>query len=228
MKEQRVEAVERALSILEAFNAQRQTMSLSELAKETGLYKSTLLRLAASLERFGYLTRSPEGRFRIGPSLWRLGSLYQRSYALGDLIRPELRLLVGATGETASYYIREDNERVCLYRENSKELLRYHIDEGARLPMDRGAAAHVLRRHDDPTGRFFGEITLKDTVETVGERSPHVAAVAVPVFLSDGILRGSLAVSGPVARFGPEQREAARQELVFAARRLFQHRETQS
>ncbi|WP_421880647.1 IclR family transcriptional regulator [Pacificispira sp.] len=221
MTEQRVEAVERALSILEAFSAERQMMSLADLSRETGLYKSTLLRLAASLERYGYLTRNERGLFKLGPSLWRLGSLYRRSYDLGELIRPELRSLVAATGETASYYVREDNERVCLYRENSKELLRYHIDEGTRLPLDRGAAAHVLNRYADPGVRRSQKLTLDDTIETVGERSPHVAAVAAPVFMADGMLRGSLAISGPIARFGPEARMAARHELLKSANRLF-------
>lgn len=220
MKEQRVESVERALSILEAFSAERQTMSLTELANETGLYKSTLLRIAASLERYGYLTRSKKGQFRLGPSLWRLGSLYRRSFDLGEFVRPELRNLVKLTGETASYYVREDNERVCLYRENSKELLRYHIDEGTRLPLDRGAAAHVLNKFGDPTIRQVKPLGPSDAIETVGERSPHVAAVAVPVFLADGMLRGSLAVSGPIPRFGADQRATAKEELIKAANRF--------
>ena len=39
MSKQGVEAVDRALSLLEAFNRQRQTMTLTELATATGLYK---------------------------------------------------------------------------------------------------------------------------------------------------------------------------------------------
>ena len=220
MPEQRVEAVERALSILEAFSLERQSMSLAELSRETGLYKSTLLRLAASLERYGYLTRNTEGVFRVGPSLWRLGSLYRRAFDLGEIIRPELRRLVDVTGETASYYVREDNERVCLYRENSPEALRYHVEEGSRLPIDRGAAAHVLRIYEAPENRRFGTLEPDDFVETAGERSPHVGAVAVPLFHRDGRLSGSLAVSGPLTRFSKEARRAAVAELLKSAERL--------
>ena len=119
MSEDRVEAVERALTILEAFREGEEALSLAALAEKTGFYKSTILRLAASLERFGYLAREPSGLFRLGPSLWRLGSLYRRSFDLGEHVRPELRRLVEATTETASFYVREGNERVCLYRLNS-------------------------------------------------------------------------------------------------------------
>ena len=50
MSQQRVEAVERALSILEAFGERADRLSLAQIAEETGLYKSTILRLAASVE----------------------------------------------------------------------------------------------------------------------------------------------------------------------------------
>ena len=41
-----VAAVDRALAILDAFTDQDQKLSLAELAKRTGLYKSTAIRLA--------------------------------------------------------------------------------------------------------------------------------------------------------------------------------------
>ncbi|RTL67516.1 MAG: IclR family transcriptional regulator, partial [Hyphomicrobiales bacterium] len=65
---QRVESVERALTILDAFGDGTPRLALGELAARTGLYRSTILRLAASLERFGYLNRDEDGAFRLGPS----------------------------------------------------------------------------------------------------------------------------------------------------------------
>src|SRR4051812_19934699 len=55
MSTDKVEAVERALAVLDAFHADRAAMTLSEIASATGFYKSTILRLAGSLERLGYL-----------------------------------------------------------------------------------------------------------------------------------------------------------------------------
>jgi hypothetical protein len=116
MSNDKVEAVERALAVLNAFRADRPRMTLGELAAATGFYKSTILRLAASLERCGYLVREDNGGFRLGPTLWRLGSIYRAGFNLGAAIRPELRRLVETTGETASFYIREGRSRVCLFR----------------------------------------------------------------------------------------------------------------
>src|SRR5215813_14372052 len=130
MSQDKVEAVERALSILDAFATERPRLTLAELAAATGFYKSTILRLAGSLERFGYLIREERGAFRLGPALWRLGSIYRTGFHLGEAIRPELRRLVEATGETASFYIREGESRVCLFRHNSPQSARHHLDEG--------------------------------------------------------------------------------------------------
>lgn len=199
MAHDRVEAVERALSILESFSETRPSLSLADLSAETGLYKSTILRLCASLQRFGYLTRNQQdGCFRPGPSVWRLAALYRRSYDLGEYIRPTLRKLVVATGETASFSVRDGQDRVCLYRENSPNPIRHHLDEGVRLPLDRGAAGRVLRAFSGD-GDADHDVARKGFAVSVGERSPDVAAVAVPVFRAfDKYFRGALAVSEAV------------------------------
>ena len=125
MSTDRVEAVERALAVLDAFQADRTEMTLAEIAAATGFYKSTILRLAGSLERSGYLVRAENGVFRLGPAVWRLGSIYRAGFVLGEAVRPQLRRLVEATGETASFYVREGATRVCLFRQNSPHAARH-------------------------------------------------------------------------------------------------------
>lgn len=200
MTEARVESVERALSLLEAFSSERAALSLAELAEETGLYKSTILRLAASLIRFGYLRRGSDGRYRLGPALWRLGSLYRRGYELGERIRPALRRLVETTGETASFYVIDADERLCLYRENSADPLRHHLDEGTRLSLRHGAAGHVLSAFGKGCAEARIRLRADGSCISHGERNPHVCAIAVPVLDTSKHLVGALALSGPLDR----------------------------
>src|SRR3712207_2032245 len=108
--EPRVEAVERALSILEAFGDGTPRLSLAEIAERTGLYPSTVLRLAASLDRFGYLHRGADGLFRLGSTPLRLGMLYRDAFDLADHVRPALARLVERTGGTAAFYLREGDK----------------------------------------------------------------------------------------------------------------------
>jgi DNA-binding IclR family transcriptional regulator len=220
MSNDKVEAVERALAVLNAFHTGRPVMTLSEIAAATGFYKSTILRLAASLERFGYLVREESGMFRLGPALWRLGSIYQGGFNLGEAIRPELRRLVETTGETASFYIREGRSRVCLFRHNSPQSARHHLEEGAVLPLGAGASAHVLAAFCDGKGPKAKAVQQRGYCVSLGERDPQLVAVAVPVLDLAGKFRGALAVSGLIGRFNERARRAALAQLSASADRL--------
>ena len=220
MSNDKVEAVERALTVLDAFRADRPTMTLGQIAAATGFYKSTILRLAASLERCGYLVREENGVFRLGPTLWRLGSVYRAGFNLGGTIRPELRRLVEASGETASFYVREGRSRVCLFRHNSPQSARHHLDEGAELPLNAGASAHVLVAFSDGRGSRSNAVQQRGYCISLGERDPQVAAVAVPVFDLGGQFRGALAISGLIGRFKEQERRAALAQLSASADRL--------
>lgn len=215
-----VDAVGRALAILKAFGAERTAMTLTEIADATDLYKSTVLRLAASLEADGFLVRGPDRLFRPGPELWRLGALYQRGLDLGEVIRPALRRLVEATGETASFYVADGDERICLYRVNSPRSVRHHLEEGQRLPIDRGAAGRVLtayRESSDPAGK---KIRDRGFYVSIGERDPEVAAAAVPLVDVHGRLRGALSLSAIRTRFGADARKTAVDALKSEAKAL--------
>lgn len=212
-----VDAVARALAILRSFGTERGAMTLTEIAEATGLYKSTVLRLAATLETEGFLVRGADRQFRPGPELWRLGALYQRGLDLGDLIRPVLHRLVEATGETASFYIADGSERICIYRVNSPRSVRHHLDEGQRLPIDRGAAGRVLSAFRDPDTGEGRKIRERGYYVSLGERDPEVGAAAVPVIDIQGRLRGALSVSAIRSRFDTNARKAAIDALTSEA-----------
>src|SRR5262249_14264190 len=220
MSKDKVEAVERALAVLNAFHADKPTMTLGEIASATGFYKSTILRLAGSLERLGYLIREERGVFRLGPAPWRLGSIYRGGFNLGEASRPRLRRPGGGTRGAAAVYIREGQSRVCLFRHNSPQSSRHHLDEGAELPLNAGASTHVLLAFSDAKGPRAKAVRQRGYDISLGERDPQVAAVAVPVFDLAGEFRGALAISGLIGRFKEKARQAARTELSASADRL--------
>ena len=152
MAHDRVEAVERALTVLAAFDPEVRALSLAELAAATGFYKSTILRLARSLERFGFLIRAPHGSFRLGPELWRLGSLYRRDHDLGEYVRPALRRLRDQSAESASFYIRDGDRRVC----NSGE---EHVDVAVVVIIADCCSLSVHRNIQSRSGCHILEMT---------------------------------------------------------------------
>ena len=220
LAEERVESVERALTLLEAFADGTPQLSLAELAARTGFYKSTILRLAGSLERFGYLRRGSDGAFRLGPTPARLGALYHDRGDQGGLIRAALKGLRDASSHTASFYVRSGATRTCLYRENSEREIRHHLEEGARLPLGLGAAGKVLLAYTDKSHRQGLKVRREGYAESQGERDPNIAAVAVPLFDAAGAFQGALCLSGLAAQLTEGQRAQCRALLLAAAEDL--------
>lgn len=91
------------MSILGPFSIRTPCLTLVELARETGLPKSTILRLIASLQLYGFIVSDAQGRFSVGAGIWRLGVVFQQGLPEGEIIRPALRALVTETGETSQY-----------------------------------------------------------------------------------------------------------------------------
>ena len=209
-----VEAVDRALAILGSFGPDRERQTLAQIAVATGFYKSTILRLARSLEIGGFLHRSADGTFSIGAEPMRLSAVYRRGLRLEDHVRPVLRTLAGETGESASFFRREGNRRLCLYREESSRAIRDHIMEGDLLPLDVGAAGHVLLREEPSLGNSA-------PILSQGERDSETAALAAPVYDHAG-LAGALTLSGPRARFDGERVATMTALLAEKARTLTQ------
>ncbi len=208
--------------LLDALSGDEGTMSLADLSRKTGFYKSTILRLSGSLERFGYLTRQADGRFRLGPALWRMGSLYGRDFDLGEHVRPMLRRLRDTVGETASFYIRDGDVRVCLYSLNSKRAIRHHLEEGMLMPLERGAAGRLLLAYSDDDRADSRKIRAAGYAISLGERDPDIAAVAVPVRRANGQIQGALSLSGLITHFDSDLQKRAIKELSIAATELGQ------
>lgn len=222
MPANRVESVERALTILNQFLNTPEGLSLKQIAERTGYYKSTILRLCGSLEAYGYLRRDADGRFHLGETPTRLAAHQADSLNLEPLIRPVLHALVKETGETASFYVADGDERICRYRENSRRAIRHHIDEGVRLPITQGASGMVLRAfdpHRNPDSAL-DVVAREGFFYSVGERDPDLASVAAPVRQANGTLLGALTLSGLRTRFNPDRRDGLTRAVCRRAKSL--------
>lgn len=196
-----VAAVDRALTILDAFQEADQSLTLTEISKRVGFYKSTTLRLTESLERFGYLRRMADGAYRLGPKPLFLGSLYQRHFKSSDFVPPILRQIVDELREGASFFIRDQERRVCLHRVDSSRAIRDSIQEGDSLPINVGASGHILLAFTGQEGEQYEKIRHQLYAISLGERDPETAAIACPVFSLGQKIAGALSVSGPRYRF---------------------------
>ena len=218
-----VAAVERALLIVSAIEASDTPSELSDIAARTGFYKSTILRLLGSLLGAGYVARLPDGRYDLGPTVFRLGAAFSRRNAIGHRVVPALQTLVDKGTESASFHVRQDAEnRTCLFRVNSHHATLDRIEAGQSYPLKRGAAGHVILAYEGSKGPRYDEIRATGFSISLGERDPSCAGLAAPVFGHTGTLLGALSLSGPRERFGKEEIERMKKVLGPVARDLTQ------
>ncbi|WP_258002171.1 IclR family transcriptional regulator [Burkholderia sp. WAC0059] len=199
-KEEGVAVIDRACAILFAFKPEDTALTLAELAARTGLYKSTLLRLAGALIQHRLLARLDDGRYQLGPATFMLGALYQRSLNLGDVLLPLMRELADASGESVSFYVRDNAVRVCLHRVDSKHAVRYHVREGDVLPLESGSGGLALLAFDGEPGPAFERIRTDGYCVSMGERERETSGLSMPVFGVRDTLRGVITLAGPSSR----------------------------
>ncbi len=215
-----VTAVLRALRLLEAFGMDDAQLSLAELSRRTGLHKTTALRLARTLASDNYLVQREDGNWRLGRAVGWLGACYQATFDVHEVVEPVLRVLSMDTGESASFYVREGNQRTCLARVNGPRTIRHDVRVGIGLPLHLGAPGRVILAFSDEAGEPYASIRSSGYAMSLGEREPEVSSVAAPVFGLQRQLLGSICISGPTSRLNKNRLLELAQTIMQAANQL--------
>ncbi|MDQ7904814.1 IclR family transcriptional regulator [Phytohabitans sp. ZYX-F-186] len=214
-----VRSVQRAMDILSLLTDARPVVSIREIVDETGLAKTTVIRLVQTLEQVGLLWATAKG-YTAGPGLWRWAHLARRAWELPPETQQLMRELAARQRETVNLYVARDIYRVCVAQQESPQPLRHVVQVGDELPMWAGASSKVLLRDASPAlltrvalSSPYGEShvdTLREWVDGVlktgyatsaGEREPGLSAVAVPVTGRSVAVVAALSLSGPTIRF---------------------------
>lgn len=196
-------AVDRAVSLLAAFRPGDSALSVTELADRTRLYKSTVLRLLASLAQGRLVQRTAAGRWTLGPEVARLAGLYQASFSLEAQVLPEMQALSRRTQESVAFHVRQGAQRLVLFRVDSPHLLRDHVRAGDVLPLDRGAGARVLMAYAGGRGRLHEQVRRDGYILLSGDRVPGLVGISAPVWNAAGELVGALTLTAPEGRVKP-------------------------
>jgi len=215
-------AVDRALSVLSAFRSGDKALSVTELAERTRLYKSTVLRLLASLAHGGLMRKTTEGLWSLGPEVSRLAAIYTASFSLEDVVLPVMRQLVAKTGESVALHIQQGEQRLCLLRVDSPQLLRDHVKAGDVLPLDRGAGGRVLMAFSGAKGKVYDRIRKEGFIHSTGDRVPGLVGVSAPVWKGEGQLVGALTLTVPENRFKDEFVHDLRASASLLSQQLIQ------
>ncbi len=227
-----VHSLAKGFKVLEAFTANDNELTLTDIARRTLLDPGTVFRLVNTLVGLGYLMRVGDSRrFRLTFKVLDLGFNAIAHTELRTLARPILRSLVGEVNEAASLAALDGPDVVYLERVNAG-LVRLGVDIriGSRLPayyttLGISILAHLPRETAIQILEMRERVKLTPktptTIEEIEARMRRVRRdgyivsdqevtsglriLAAPVLDGDGYPSASVSVAAPPTRMSIEE-----------------------
>jgi IclR family transcriptional regulator, pca regulon regulatory protein len=128
-----VQSLERGLAVIRAFSEDTPEMTLTEVARETGLTRAAARRFLLTLVDLGYV-RTDGRRFALSPRVLDLGYAYLSGLGLPDIAEPHLERLAAEVRESSSVSVLDGDDIVYVARVPTSRIMRVAINVGTRFP----------------------------------------------------------------------------------------------
>lgn len=138
-----VQSLERGLSVITAFGPDSPQMTLSDVARATGLTRAAARRFLLTLADLGYV-RSDGKLFELTPRVLDLGYAYLSSISLPAVAEPHLERLVAETHESSSMSVLDGRDIVYVARVPTSRIMTVAINVGTRFPAYATSMGRVL------------------------------------------------------------------------------------
>jgi IclR family transcriptional regulator, pca regulon regulatory protein len=219
-----LDAVEKAMRVIQAFSATEPALRITRVAELTGLTRATARRLLLTFERLGFV-ESSDGVFRLTPRVLRIGYSYLSSLPFAEHIQGELRSLAEEFNESCSAATLDGEEIVYVARVPAKRSMSITLAVGSRLPAYPTSMGRVLLAglSDEALEEYFSRAAIQPlTAQTVtnrerlraiiaetqsngfaivdGEREEGVRSAAAPIRASTGQVLAAINISVNAAR----------------------------
>jgi IclR family transcriptional regulator, pca regulon regulatory protein len=219
-----VQSLDRGLAVIRAFGPDRERLSLSEVARATGLTRAATRRFLLTLVQLGYV-RNDGREFSLRPRVLELGYAYLSGLALPEIAAPHLEELVAKVRESSSISVLDGDHIVYVARVPTKRIMTVAISVGTRFPayatsmgrvllaaMSRDDFEQYLARAnlDALTGRTVTDPeTLRDVIRDVARQGYAVVdqeleeglrAIAAPIHGKGGAVTAAINLSAHASR----------------------------
>lgn len=227
----RVRQIENMLDLVEVYARERAPMTLSEIARQLGIPKSSAFNVIETLMQRGFLYETrPRAGYYPTSLLLELSRSISDADPLLQRLHPELEALAAATGETALLSMREGGEIIYLDVVESASAIRYFAKVGQRRPLHTTSSGKAILStfSDSDRRKILSDIYASQAQqsmaieavqrdidaciergwsEDIGATMTDVMGFGVPI--STNRWRLGLALAGPIYRM-----QAARERLV--------------
>jgi IclR family pca regulon transcriptional regulator len=227
-----VQSLDRGLAVIKAFGPERERLSLSEVARATGLTRAAARRFLLTLVKLGYV-RSDGREFSLRPRVLELGYAYLSGLAMPEIAAPHLEELVARLRESSSISVLDGHHIVYVARVPTKRIMTVAISVGTRFPAFATSMGRVLLSalSEDDLDRYLAEATfepltantvtdparLREIVLEVGQQGYAIVdqeleeglrAIAAPIRGSGDAVTAALNVSAHASRVSLEAMRA--------------------
>jgi DNA-binding IclR family transcriptional regulator len=240
-----IRAVDRALDILLCFTKQSPQLTMTQIAEQVGMNKSTVHRLLATLEKKRFVQRDPAtGLYQLGIRLLQMAYLTLEHNDLRHSAAPFLRQLCEQHRETITLSILDGADMVFLDVVESPQRVKLAASTGQRLPAFATAAGKIflafssqetVQKVLDQGMQAFTQQTIQsqkdyqknlDSARRAGfaismqEYEVGISAVAAPILDAHGHPFAAVTVAGPAFRLTQEIMNAIGPSIVTAAQEI--------
>lgn len=230
-----VHVVDRALDVLETLRDSGRPVRLQDVAQRLAMAKSSVFRLLCTLERRGYVDRTPDSLYRLGAHWLSYRDLAGKHPPLTEISVPHMRRLLDAYGETVNLGVLREGKIVYLEMLESAHSFRMAAAAGTISPVHSTALGKAIaaflpesvidatiRRRGLPAltprtitsraawKRELARTRVRGYAEDNGETEPEVTCIGAPIFGFDGNVIGAISVSGPASRMRSIRQRVAR------------------
>jgi IclR family pca regulon transcriptional regulator len=220
-----LQGLERGLAVIQAFSHEAPAMTLSEVARRTGISRATARRILLTLEALGFV-RCDGRDFSLSPRVLSLGWAYLSSLSLWEIASPFMADLSDEVQETCSATTLDLPDIVFVARVPSRRILMMSLGVGSRLPAYATAMGRVLLAGlgDQAVAEHLAQMPLEPltprTITDPRRLRRIVASVREEGFaiVDEELELGLRSLSVPL--YGPDRRVAAALNLCAATARV--------
>lgn len=239
-----IEAIARAMQVLEAFQGQRE-LPLREFVARTKLVKSSVFRILFTLQSLGYVERTPDRCYSLSGRLRQIAGYAGNALDLGELAMPFVAPLALQFKETVNVGVLDDGEVLYVGVVESPHSLRLAAHAGmrssvhstslgkcllsllTRAELDGILKSRPLHARTDRTirtrARLYEELELvraRGYAVDEEEDSRGARCLAAPILNAAGRVVAAVSISGPAARVHPGRDREFAAALMECCRRI--------
>lgn len=241
----RVQAIDRAIAILNCFTEDRREMKLSDISDMLDLNKSTAHGIITTLKYHGLIDQDQETqKYRLGLHLMALGERVANSIDIIEISNPIIKDLCSKAGETVHLGTLDNMEVVYIDKMESNQSMRIFSAIGARNPAYSTGIGKALLAYvdEEKLEKTIPEELKSFTTNTITEKAKllkelknirhngysmdneenniGLTCIAAPIFDSHGNAKYAISVSGPTIRMNYKKIEESKELVIDAAYKI--------